>query len=163
MFIVPLTRRSAAFSHPLASWFDERSFDRSFDRFVAPASRTARVQRSPALDVSDEDNSYTIQLDMPGVTKGDIKVSIDGRRVSVQATAQTAEQPQPEAATTTTATATAVDRVVYSERTSASYARSFTLPTEVEQGTSSAKLENGVLTLTLVKKVAPQAAQLTVN
>lgn len=157
MFIVPLTRRSAAFSHPLASWFDERSFDRSFDRFVAPASRTARVQRSPALDVSDEDHSYTIQLDMPGVTKGDIKVSIDGRRVSVQATAQTAEQPQPEAA------ATAVDRVVYSERTSASYARSFTLPTEVEQGTSSAKLENGVLTLTLVKKVAPQAAQLTVN
>ena len=48
MFLVPLTRRSTAFAHPLASWFDERSFD----RFVSPASRTARVQRSPALDVS---------------------------------------------------------------------------------------------------------------
>ena len=59
MFLVPLTRRSTAFAHPLASWFDERSFD----RFVSPASRTARVQRSPALDVSDEDTSYTIQLE----------------------------------------------------------------------------------------------------
>ena len=154
MFIVPLTRRSTAFSHPLASWFD----DRAFDRFTSQTSRTAPAQRSPALDVSDEDKSYTIQMDMPGVSKGDIKVSIDGRRVSVQASAQTAEQPQQ----AETATA-APDRIVYSERTSASYARSFTLPTEVEQGSSSAKLENGVLTLTLVKKVAPQAAQLTVN
>ena len=159
MFLVPLTRRSTAFSHPLASWFDERSFDRFVSPIspISPVSRTARVQRSPALDVSDEDTSYTIQLDMPGVTKGDVKVAIDGRRVSVQATAQTPAQAEPDA------TPTEADRVVYSERTSASYARSFTLPTEVDQGSSSAKLENGVLTLTLVKKVAPQAAQLTVN
>jgi len=37
------------------------------------------------------------------------------------------------------------------------------LPTEVDQTTSQAKLDNGVLTLTLAKKVAARATQISVN
>ncbi|OYU73413.1 MAG: hypothetical protein CFE45_37380 [Burkholderiales bacterium PBB5] len=53
--------------------------------------------------------------------------------------------------------------MVYSERSVSSFARSFTLPQEVEQAESSAKLENGVLTLTLAKRGASQAKQLSVS
>jgi HSP20 family protein len=41
--------------------------------------------------------------------------------------------------------------------------RSFTLAAEVDQTEAQAKLENGVLTLTLPKRGARSAAQLTVN
>ena len=45
-------------------------------------------------------------------------------------------------------------RVLYAERSVASYARSFTLPVEVDQAESSAKMEHGVLTLQLAKRGA---------
>jgi HSP20 family protein len=107
--------------------------------------------RSPALDVAESDLAYRVKLDVPGVKKEDVKVTIDGRRVSVKAeSASVAEQKDG-------------DRIVYRERAVSSYARSFTLPVEVDQASASAKLEDGVLALELPKRGAAAAAQLTVN
>jgi HSP20 family protein len=55
------------------------------------------------------------------------------------------------------------DRIVYRERSASSYARSFTLPVEVDQASASVKLEDGVLALDLPKRGATAAAQLTIN
>jgi HSP20 family protein len=143
MFIVPLTRTSV----PLARRFD-RLFDDSFERIVAPSRADARV---PALDVAETEAGYTARLDLPGVAKDDVKVSIEGRLVTVQAQAQKTEEK------------TDGDRIIYRERAAASYTRTFKLPAEVDQAESGAKLENGVLTLTLRKRALPGAGQITVN
>lgn len=146
MFLVPMTRNAE-----LARSF-ERLFDDSFDRFFAPAAQGGNdVARSPALDVAESDRAYTVKLDLPGVAKEDVKVSIDGRRISVEA--QTRKDDEKKEG----------DRIVYRERSMSSYARSFTVATEVDESTSAAKLENGVLSLTLAKRNAPVAAKLTVN
>ena len=133
MFLVPVTRSSAELA-------------RSFDRFFAAPS-----QRSPALDVAESDRAYTVKLDLPGVAKEDVKVAIDGRRISVEAQARKDEEKKDG------------DRVVYRERSLASYARSFTVAVDVDQAESGAKLENGVLTLTLAKRGAPASVRITVN
>ena len=52
--------------------------------------------------------------------------------------------------------------MILRERAVASYARSFTLPSEIDQASSQAKLDNGVLTLTLVKR-APVSTRISVN
>ena len=153
MFIVPYTRSTTEYGQPFARLLDESLIDRLF----AQAEPRQRAQRSPALDVSEDAQSYTVTLDMPGVSKEAIKVAIEGRRVSVQA------QTEAVADKTDKTDKTDTDRVVYSERKAARYARDFTLPAELDQSLSAAKLENGVLTLTLVKRAAHQAAQLTVN
>jgi len=44
------------------------------------------------------------------------------------------------------------ERVLHSERYTASYARSFELPAEVTEKGADARFENGVLTLTLPKR-----------
>ena len=44
-----------------------------------------------------------------------------------------------------------------------SYARSFTLPQDIDEGASEAKLDNGVLTLTLAKKQPAQTKRITVG
>ena len=144
MFLVPMTRNASE----LARSFD-RLFDDSFDRFLSPSAPGA--QRSPALDVAESDRAYTVKLDLPGVAKEDVKVAIDGRRVSVEAQARKDEEKKEG------------DRIVYRERSLASYARSFTVAAEIDQAESGAKLENGVLTLTLAKRGAPASAQITVN
>jgi HSP20 family protein len=124
-----------------------------FTMFLVPLStRLARdYARSPALDVAESDLAYRVKLDVPGVKKENVKVTIDGRRVSVQAeSASEAEQKEG-------------DRIVYRERSISSYSRSFTLPVEVDQASASAKLEDGVLALDLPKRGATAAAQLTIN
>lgn len=147
MFLVPITRNSSEIARSL-----NRLFDESFERMFSPTSTApAEAARSPALDVAESERAYTVTLEMPGVTKSDVKVSIDGHRIDVQArSAETDEKGDG-------------DRIIYRERTEASYARSFTLPTEVDQSESSAKFDNGVLKLELTKRRASTAAQLSIN
>ncbi len=149
MFLVPVSR-NAEFSRSL-----DRLFDDTFDRYFGPRQQeggdAAAAQRAPALDVAESDKAYTVTAELPGVTKDDVKVSIDGRRITIQAqTSKSREKKDGE-------------RVVYSERSSSSYSRTFTLPAEVDQETSQAKLEHGVLTLNLVKRSAQSGKQLSVN
>ena len=143
MFLVPSSRDARQLS---------RLFDDSFERLFGNAAAPRGVaSRSPALDVAETDRDYTVKLEMPGVTKDDIKVSVEGRQVTVQAESQrNAEKKEGE-------------RVVHRERSTTSYARTFTLPAEVDQAEAGAKLDHGVLTLTLPKRGARAAARINVN
>ena len=147
MFLVPVSRHTPLLSRSFGRAFDDSLFDRVF----ATVQRgEAASTRSPALDVSETDQGYTVKVDLPGIAKDNVKITIEGRRVNVEAQAlKTAEQKDS-------------DRIVYSERSVASFARSITLPAELDQGTSDASLENGVLTLTLVKK-QPASTRLQVK
>lgn len=147
MFLVPMSRNA----NELARSFDRLFDDSAFDRFFTPTRAEGEGARSPALDVTESERAYTVKLDLPGITKDDVKIAIDGRRVDVQAqTTRNDEKKQG-------------DRVVYSERSVSSWARSFTLPMEVDQAESSARMDHGVLTLTLAKRGATKASQLTVS
>lgn len=121
-----------------------RQVARALRQFDADAART------PALDISEDDKSYSVTVDMPGVAKEAVKVRVDGRRVHIETVAADAAAPSDGS------------RLVYRERRAASYARSFSLPAEIDQGQSQARFEHGVLTLTLVKRVAENGGQLNV-
>lgn len=111
----------------------------------------ADTARTPALDISEDDKAYSVTVDMPGVAKEAVKVRIEGRHVHI------------ETATAEAAAPTDGSRVLYRERRAASYARSFALPVEIDPAQSTARFENGVLALTLVKRVADNGGQLTIN
>lgn len=145
MFIVPSSRDT----RQLTRLFDD-AFDRFFGQVAVPTAESV-ASRSPALDVAESDRGYTVKLEMPGVAREDVKVSIDGRQVTVQAQGQHQEERKDG------------ERVVYRERSVSSYARTFTLPLEVDQAEAGARLEHGVLTLTLPKRGARNAAQITVS
>ena len=154
MLLVPVSRSS---THALRSF--DRLFDETFDRVFHRAAQP--VSRAPALDVAENDTQYTVQLEMPGVAKEDVQISVDGRRVTVKAESKKVEDKKAEAAEGEAAVPS--DRVLYRERSLASYARTFTLPAEVDQDESAAKLDNGVLKLTLAKKRPAVAARIAVN
>lgn len=140
MFVFPTaTRRVApvALSRAIDHLFNERAL--------------ADEPRVPALDVTESDTAYTLSFDLPGLNKEQLKVTVQGRRVSIEtATAAAKEAKEGE-------------RVIYRERSAAQYARTVSLPAEVDQSTSTAKFENGVLTLTLAKRVPTGATQISIN
>ena len=138
MFLIPVARPASDLS---------RSIDRLFDN----AFGGEPALRSPSLDVAETEGGYSVAIDLPGVAKDAVKITIDGRRVSVSAQTQREETKRDG------------ERVIYRERSSQSFARSFTLPEEVDQDASQAKLDSGVLSLTLAKKRAAASKQLTIN
>ncbi|MCG3189590.1 MAG: hypothetical protein LKCHEGNO_02062 [Burkholderiaceae bacterium] len=144
MFLVPLNHRAA--------WL--RRFDHLFDAPLGSLfadDAQASLPRTPALDVAETDKAYTVTLDLPGVDKSNVKVSIEGRRVQIEAQAQRSEQRKDG------------DRVLVRERSASSYARSFVLPAEVDQERSSAKLDHGVLKLELAKRADASVKRIAIN
>jgi len=139
MFIVPFAR-PALLSRSLDRWFEDSRFD------------GATAPRSPALDLSEDDQAYTVTLDLPGVAKEDVQISVEGRRVNVQAQAKRAEDKND-----------AHRRALYRERRVQSLSRSFALPVDLNPADASAKLENGVLTLVVPKAAPRTVARIAVN
>jgi HSP20 family protein len=146
MFLVPMTRSAS----DLVRSFD-RLFDESVDRFFVSVPNGAASKRSPALDVAESEQAYTVTLDLPGVAKDDVKVSIEGRKVSIEAKSSKANERKDG------------DRVLVRERAASTFARSFVLPAELDQERSNAKLEHGVLTLELAKRGDASVKRITVN
>ena len=150
MFIVPVRRDS----HILA-------------QAARLSASTEAAPRSPALDLAESELAYTVKLEVPGVAKEDVKVTVAGRRVTVQAASEARQASEAgnmdPAHPAKRAGGESADRIVYRERLAPSYLRSFTLPLEVEQADTQARLDNGVLTLTLPKRNARPAARVTVN
>ena len=123
MFYAPAIR-TRAFASP-------RAFDRSFERFFSDA-----LSPAPSLQVEQDDKSWTLSLDVPGVSREDLTISIEDTVVRIESKADAKRQVK------------------------ASYA----LPLEIDAGASEAKLENGVLTLKLGKKLpVSNVSQLAIN
>jgi HSP20 family protein len=143
---------------PLEQGFN-RMVENMFQDFFAPLAQQAggpahwldEGLSMPRLDVSETEKTFEVQAELPGVKKEDVKVAIDGQRVTIEGECQQAnEQRQGE-------------QVVYSERSTRRYQRSFTLPSEVDDAGAQARLENGILMLTLPKKQGGAARRLTIQ
>ena len=62
----------------------QRTNERLFDAASAVAgdhSRAGDAAHIPAMDVSENDTAYTVRFDVPGVSREQLKLSIEGRRI----------------------------------------------------------------------------------
>jgi HSP20 family protein len=103
------------------------------------------------LDVAENDKSYTVKAEVPGVKKEDINVQVEGNQVSI--TAQSTREKDVKEG----------EKVIRSERYYGSLSRSFSLPFEVDQAGASAKYADGILELTLPKKSGSATKKLNVQ
>ncbi len=103
------------------------------------------------VDLSENDTAYTIRAEIPGANKDDIKVQVDGNRVSISAeTKQEKEEKEGE-------------RVIRRECYQGSSYRSFNLDNDVDETNAQAKYENGMLELTLPKTNGRAAKQIKIK
>ena len=91
----------------------------------------------PYTDIHETDEALTVVMEMPGVEKTKVNVSLesDVLKVDGQIDFSKYEGMEP----------------VYTEYNVGHYTRSFTLSSKIDQEKISAQLEDGVLTLTLPK------------
>jgi HSP20 family protein len=130
--------------------FAETGFDELFRGFFRPV-RADKEPLAIKMDVAEKDGAYVVKAEIPGVAKEDIQVSIEGNQVTIGAEVKRESEAKDG------------ERVLRRERYRGSVYRAFTLPMEVDEATSNAKYENGVLELTLAKKPALAGRKLTVQ
>ena len=109
---------------------------------------------SPAqikVDVKETDKGYTVEAEVPGVSKDEIHVSLDGNVVTLRAEVKQEDRQGSD------------EKLLRSERYFGAVSRSFQLPMDIDQAQAKAKYDNGVLTLTLPKKLANGSQRLTIE
>ncbi len=112
-----------------------------FNNFgMRPFIREMEAAPKIKMDLTENDKSYVVRAEIPGVNKEDIKVTVDGNMVSISAQVKH-EKEKKEG-----------EKVLCRERYQGSSYRSFTLASNVDEGKTQAKYDNGVLELTLPKK-----------
>jgi HSP20 family protein len=94
------------------------------------------------VDVQETPDAYTLQAEVPGVSKEDIQVNVDGKQQDSQSEG---------------------GKLLRSERYYGAVSRSFQLPVDIDNSAAKAKYENGVLQLTLPKKTAGATQRLTIE
>ena len=131
--------------------FAGTGIDDLFRGFFAPVRREVDSPVSIKVDVTENDKGYVVHAEIPGVRKEDIHVTIEGNQISIAAEVKR-ETEKKEG-----------ERVLRSERYYGSSYRSFVLPTEIDETTSEAKYDNGVLELKLAKKAVVAGRKLAVQ
>lgn len=118
---------------------------------MRPLSMDMETAPQIKIDVTEDDAAYHVCAEIPGVKKEDVKVQVEGNRVSISCeTKQEREQKEGE-------------RVIYRECHQGSSYRTFTLGSEVDDTKAEAKYENGTLDLTLPKKEGKTAKRIEVK
>ena len=126
-------------------------FDEVFRGFFRPVKMESKQEALIKMDVREDDKAYTVHAEIPGVKKEDIHVSIEGNQVSISAEIRQEKEVKDG------------EKVLRSERYYGKAFRSFSLGSEIDEGTSRAKYADGILELTLPKKAASSARKLVIS
>ncbi|MCB0717515.1 MAG: Hsp20/alpha crystallin family protein [Bacteroidetes bacterium] len=117
----------------------QTEFDRLFDSFFPNAETLTNPSVwTPRVDLSESEEAYFIVMDVPGLSKQDINISLHDGTLSV-AGERTLERKKE-----------GVD-FVRVERKSGNFFRSFSLPKAVNKDGILAEYTEGVLTITVPK------------
>lgn len=137
------------------SLFDPLALDPMDDAFRAMMRpwRLEAAEMAPRIkiDVTEQNGSFAIKAEVPGVRKEDIDVRVDGNLVTISA--ETKQEKEEKEGT----------RVLRRERQQGFASRTFTLASAVDEAKADAKYENGVLTLTLPKKAGDSTKRVAVK
>src|SRR5690349_2052800 len=102
----------------------------------------------PSTDIYETDHALRLVMEMPGVEKKDIAVTLENGVLSIEGRIDFSKYEGLEP--------------VYTEYNVGPYARSFTLGRVIDQEKIDAQLEDGVLTLTLPKAEAAKPRRIAI-
>ncbi|MDH4234690.1 MAG: Hsp20/alpha crystallin family protein [Gallionella sp.] len=145
--------RFKPFSSELTRFDPFLDMDDIFNRFMMrPLLREGmEIQPQIKMDVKEADGKYVINAEIPGVSKDDIHVTVEGNRVSISAEVKQEKETKEG------------ERLIRCERSYGMASRSFNLADEVDQNKVEAKYNNGVLELTLPKKPGSARKEITIS
>jgi HSP20 family protein len=138
----------------------EREFNKFFNTFgnrfglreTSEADEYENAVWMPLTDISENKNSFILKLDLPGVSKEDVKISFSDGQLNISGERKQEKENKD----------SKYHRV---ERTYGKYFRSFTLPKQIKEDKIDAEFKDGQLTITVPKaeEIKPKEIPIKVN
>lgn len=100
----------------------------------------------PAADVYEKDSEFEIVVDLPGLDRSALEISVDDNRLSLKGNRKIESVSSPQA-----------------ERPRGRFMRTFSVPGSVDQGNIQADYQDGVLKLRLPKRAEPKAQRIEIK
>lgn len=104
----------------------------------------------PAIDIIERPDALIVKAELPGVEKDNVDISVQENRLTIAGKIERDKEDKKE-------------DFYYSERSYTSYSRTVDMPCKVNADKITARLKNGVLTVTLPKAEDVKAKKITVE
>ena len=116
------------------------------------ANKESDTSYSPLLNVSETDNEYLVTLDLPGVEKKDVNVSMNNNILTISGERRISDKGEE-------------DIHIWHETGHGAFCRSFELSTNIIENKIKAKFSNGVLNISIPKaeEIKPPVKKITVS
>ena len=112
-----------------------------------PAAAPAQLR----VDVTENADGYVVRAEIPGVSKQDINVEIEGNQVEISAEVKNEKEVKEG------------EKVLRSERYYGKVYRAFALGQDIDEGATQATYADGILELKLAKKASAAAKRITIQ
>lgn len=131
-------RSSALTTDPFFRAVDSLFGDDLFRPLRALSERRAEQGWFPPVDIRENEDAYVVTVELPGLTKKDVDVTVENSILTVSGERQWEKASEKETYHRT-------------ERAFGRFSRSFTLPHQVEAEKVKASFEDGLLTVSIPK------------
>jgi HSP20 family protein len=131
----------------------QREMNRMFDSFFNHGLQdedSAQTAWTPAVDIAEHDDEYLVKVELPGVNKDDVKITLESNILTIRGEKKQEKETKKEN----------YHRV---ERNYGYFQRSFTLPTAVKSDKIDASYKDGVLMVSLPKAEESKPKQIEVK
>lgn len=106
---------------------------------------------NPRIDILEEENSILVHAEIPGIDKQDVKISMnEDRMLTIKGEKKRKQKEEGK-------------HFIRGERAFGSFSRSFVLPENIDPAGISAKFNNGVVEITILKKEPEQPKEYEIN
>ncbi len=137
-------------TNPLAT--ARHDIDRVFDRFFGgnllpefPAARAFEAYWEPNLDFSETEKEYVVRVEVPGMNRDDLDVTLDGNMLTLSGRKEFRKDQKGE-------------DFLWQERAEGRFMRTLRVPGALTEDKIAATYDNGVLTVRLPKSaIAPKS------
>lgn len=129
-----------------------RLFNSLFDTPTHPGRGAAAPVRRwiPAVDLVENDDTYVLRADLPGLSQEDVNVELDNNVLTVSGERKSEHEERKQG----------YYRI---ERSSGSFSRSLRLPDGVDAGAIKASFDNGVLEVQIPKPAQPKPQKVAIT
>ena len=128
-----------------------RRFSDLMDDFFNDALVTGEQEHfAPRVDISEDNAQYHVKMNLPGVTKEDVKISMDGNLLTVSGERRKEEEKKDA-------------KYHLIESSYGTFERAFTLPDNADADSIEAELTDGVLHVSVAKKQKKESKEIKVS
>jgi HSP20 family protein len=115
-------------------------FFNDFNRISPLLSETMRTSLLPRLNISETDNKYFIEAELPGVKQSDLELKLDNNILLIKGKSEESKESKER-------------NYFMRERYYGSFQRSLTLPNNINENDITANFKDGILNIEITKKL----------